>query len=88
MTDWVRSKADGRRRSVSNGTAEEAVCGDKREAGCSSQLLESSAPEPSATTAPGEYLYITTTRDQKKTRLVLYYSVSLFLFFFVIVVFL
>lgn len=72
---------------MSNGTAEEAVCGDKREAGCSSQLLESSAPEPSATTAPGEYLYITTTRDQKKTRLVLYYSVSLFLFFLLLLFF-
>ena len=39
LGEWVaRSRADGRRRSASNGAAEEAVCGD-REAGCSSQLL-------------------------------------------------
>lgn len=39
---------------------------------CSSQLLESSAPEPSATTAPGEYLNINTeTRTRSKTLLLI-----------------
>lgn len=45
---------------MSNGAARGAGPGDGERRGCSSssQLLESSAPEPSATTASGECLFI------------------------------